>query len=142
MAFTRPVKGMEILAEDFGQPVYDWIAANTAGGWNNLTLAANWTNYQGFTACQIRKRGTQIVELRGVAQRKNGTLPAGTTADLATLPAGYFPMAPILVPCISGFATPDICRMDLTPAGKITVQPRIEIGIDGYVGFSGVYWID
>lgn len=142
MAFTRPVQGLEISAEDFGQPVYDWITANTAGAWAQLTFAANWSNYVGFTPCQVRKRGTQVVEIRGVAQRKNTNLTAGTTADLVTLPAGYFPIAQILIPAISGFATPDICRMDITPAGKVTVQARLDIGVDGYVGFSGVYWID
>lgn len=142
MAFTRPVAGADISAEDFGQPVYDWIAAAGAGPWAGLTFAANWSNYPGFVSCQIRKRGTQVVELRGVAQRINSGLTAGTTADLCILPAGYFPVGAILIPAICGFATPDICRMDIVPAGKITVQPRIQIDLNGYVGFSGVYWID
>jgi hypothetical protein len=130
---------MPVTVEDFGQPVYDMIQPTA---WVNLTFAANWQNYGGYTACQMRKRGTQVVEMRGVAQRKTITVTAGQTVDLFTLPAGYFPVSAILIPAICGFASPDICRMDVVPAGKVTVQPRIDLADNAFVGFSGVYWID
>ena len=41
MAFTRPIKGQEILAEDFGQPVYDLITHPPGRIWRSTLGAAN-----------------------------------------------------------------------------------------------------
>lgn len=60
MAFTRPVVGADISAEDFGQPVYDMIQPTA---WTNVTPL---NGYSLFTSqpAQYRKIGDQV-QLRG-----------------------------------------------------------------------------
>ena len=138
MAFTRPVVGADISAADFGQPVYDLVYQPA---WQSFGFAANFQNYAGFQTCQLRKVGTRI-EVRGVAQRMNSVISAGQTVDMLTIPAGLQPASTILMVALCGFASPDIARIDILPGNKITVQPRIEIPVNVFVGFSGVYWVD
>lgn len=84
MPLKRPVAGDPVVVEDFGQPVYDYIVANTPTAWVALTLQSSWTVSAGNVA-QYRKHGDRV-QLRG-------TITGGTagSAGFATLPVGYRP---------------------------------------------------
>ena len=142
MAFTRPVKGADISAEDFGQPVYDWIAAATPGVWAGVTFASgDWQNYPTFQPCTYRRVGT-TVSLRGVAQRRNANIDPGVTVTMFVLPVGFRPPAALLATALVGFANPGAGRLDIRTDGVVSIQPTVVIPPDGYVGFSLVFWTD
>ena len=139
MPLTRPVVGADISAADFGQPVYDLVYPSA---WAAMPFAANWQNYANFQPCVYRKIGTRV-EFRGVAQRKGSIVAANVTATLFTgMVAANRPPVNMLVAGIAGFATPVLARLDINSNGDITVQPSGDIPIDGFVGFSGVWWTD
>lgn len=90
MALTRPVVGADISAADFGQPVYDWIIANTPTAWTALPYAVSWTGTAGNPA-MYRKVG-DIVYVQGGVMWTGGTVANGTQ-NVGTLPAGFRPPA-------------------------------------------------
>ena len=139
MPLTRPVVGSDISAADFGQPVYDLVAQPN---WTGVTFASSdWINYGGFAPCVYRKVGT-TVQMRGVAQRKNSQLSAGWGSDMISLPAGYRPLATLLLVSLVGFSNVGTGRLDIQSSGIIKVTPAVDIPIDGYVGFTFAFWTD
>lgn len=142
MAFTRPAKSVEISAEDFGQPVYDWITAATPGVWAGVAfISGDWINYPTYQACQYRKTGL-AVNLRGVAQRKNSNLSAGWGSDMFTLPVGFRPSGTLIAPSLVGYADVGSGRLDIQNWGVVKITPAVTVPIDGFVGFALSFWTD
>lgn len=94
MAFTRPVVGADISAADFGQPVYDWIVANTPTAWTNVTPINGYSQFASAPA-QYRKLGDNV-QLRG--RLVVGSATFGVPAF--TLPAGFRPPASLVLVCM------------------------------------------
>lgn len=139
MPLTRPVVGADISAADFGQPVYDLI---NQPSWSGVAFDTSvWQNYNTFAPCVYRKVGTRV-ELRGVAQRKGSTLGIGYGSNVFVLPAGFRPPQTLIVPSLVGYADVGIGRIDIQTDGVFKLTPMVNVPVDGYCGFTIVFWTD
>lgn len=114
MAFTRPVVGADISAADFGQPVYDWIVANTPTAWVVISSYQNgWSSYSsgGRPTTAVRKFG-ELGLLRIAAT--GGSLGA----TMFTLPSEYRPSTYIDTNVRAGGA---IGFLNIDTAGNVVI---------------------
>lgn len=88
MVLLRPVTKTIISTTEFGQPVYDWIMANSPSAWQTLTMQNGWTPYAvgSYPPCSFRRLGNML-QLRGMT---SGGVPGNVPC--ATLPAGFRPL--------------------------------------------------
>lgn len=102
-----------------------WVASTTSwsswsgsGGVTSLTLQNGWVDYGGSFGPLVAGRTPDgLVYLSGAI--KSGTVTATTT--IATLPAGYRPIAEMLLP-VATLASPYIGQIRITTAGVISLR--------------------
>lgn len=130
MAFIRPVTLTKISSTTFGQPVFDWITANTPTAWTAVTFTNGWSSFgSGYQPVQYRKIG-DIVYCRG-------TLSTGTGATVAfTLPAGFRPPLTLVLAGITYTGTRTVLGITVNSAGQVT--PELGGNVDMNVYFSTV----
>lgn len=116
MVLTRPVTKTKISTTDFGQPVYDWIVANTPTVWTNVTFQNGWANFGGSQPpCQYRKTG-DMVSVRGVI--KSGTQGVA----IFVLPAGFRPIYYVRFPISAALGTAGgLPYAMVEPSGAVSV---------------------
>lgn len=141
MAFTRPVVGTDILAADFGQPVYDWITAHDEGAWTNLTYASGFATFPSYGGFQMRLVG-KMVQVRGVAINAAG-FAAGTTMTVVNgFPVSCRPLIAQLLIGLGGLYSVGSVRFDFSTTGSITCNSSVAIPAGGFISVSVVYWVD
>ena len=126
MPLTRPVAGDPVVAEDFGQPVYDYIVANAPTAWQNLSLSSGWANFGGTRSpSRFRKIGDNLQLVVAV-----GTNTAAEGSSCGVLPSGYRPLYvyDIVVRCGGSQAAYGIAN--LMPDGNILIYKGSGAGAD------------
>lgn len=117
MPLKRPVAGDPVLVEDFGQPVYDYIAANNPTAWTPVTYLNGWQNESGsIQGVQYRKIGDNV-HVRGACRL--GTAPA-----MCQLPVGYRPPIQLRYGMIAMNGTSGACfaaRIDILIDGQLAL---------------------
>lgn len=87
MPLTRPVVGADISAADFGQPVYDFVAASTPGAWTNMALSNSWSNVGGLRPPSGYRKVGDMVQVRLAVVGGTFAVP------IFVFPVGYRPLA-------------------------------------------------
>jgi len=117
MVLTRPVTQTKISTTDFGQPVYDWIMANTPTAWTNLALINGWTNKGGASPpSRYRKIGDMVTVQVAVGGGSNGVA-------IAQLPAGHIPIWEATLLARAGGSPPQAILMVQTTGLVIPYYP-------------------
>lgn len=128
MAITVPVVDTEIGVAAFGKPVADWINAQTATAWTNVTPLNGYAQFTNQPA-QYRKIGDNV-QLRG--RLAVGTAVFGVAAF--QMPVGFRPpgglvvMTPVVNPSGSWVSAPvdfraggDYCPFGVTGATDVSI---------------------
>lgn len=128
MPFTRPVAGVPVTVEDFGQPVYDLIKPTA---WVRPTLLNSWTDKTttGFVAY---RRVGDIVYLRGYVGG------GAVSTAIYALPAGFRPPYSVSVASVS-YSVSGLwgsAKLDINTDGNIVMSSLSQSSTREYVNLE------